>query len=135
MCYYLHRGRSMAGVSSTTKIIVELMRFAVMSGLTTSACSLFTLVAYIAWPNSLIFLAVDFILPKLYINSLLAMLNARSAERWVEAKEYSTDNSTLRFAPPTVSSGTSDAAGTSVNAALSIMERSHSNDGTDRSLS
>ncbi|KAK0488407.1 hypothetical protein IW261DRAFT_1602343, partial [Armillaria novae-zelandiae] len=34
MCYYLHRGRSMTGFSSTTKIIVGLMRFAVMSGLT-----------------------------------------------------------------------------------------------------
>ncbi|KAK0184957.1 hypothetical protein F5146DRAFT_1125345, partial [Armillaria mellea] len=130
MCYYLHRGRSMA-LCSTTKIIVGLMRFAMMSGLTTSACSLSTLVAYIAWPNSLIFLAVDFILPKLYINSLLAMLNARNAQRWDETKAYSTDNSTLRFAPVTVSSGTSDAAEMSANAALSIMERSHSSDGTD----
>ncbi|KAK0216618.1 hypothetical protein EDD85DRAFT_869657 [Armillaria nabsnona] len=133
MCYYLHRGRSMArsSTTSTTKIIVGLMRFAVMSGLTTSACSLFTLVAYIAWPNSLVFLAADFILPKLYINSLLAMLNARSAQRRAETKEYSTDNSTLRFSPPTVSSGTTDVAEMSVNAALSVMERSHSNDGTD----
>ncbi|KAK0207372.1 hypothetical protein IW262DRAFT_663352 [Armillaria fumosa] len=132
MCYYLHKGREMTGFSSTTKVIVGLMRFAVMSGLTTSACSLFSLIAYIAWPNSLIFLAVHFTLPKLYINSLLAMLNARKAQRQDETKEYSTYNSTLRFTHLTVSSGTSNAAGTSVNAALSVMERNHSNDGTER---
>ncbi|KAK0457252.1 uncharacterized protein EV420DRAFT_515191 [Desarmillaria tabescens] len=65
MCYYLHRGRLMApGISSTMKIIVGLMRLVVLSGLATSACSLFTLITYILWPNSLIFIAVDFILPK-----------------------------------------------------------------------
>ncbi|KAK0482730.1 hypothetical protein IW261DRAFT_1418256 [Armillaria novae-zelandiae] len=35
-CYYLHKGGTMTGFSSTTKVIVSLMRFAVMSGLTTS---------------------------------------------------------------------------------------------------
>ncbi|KAK0220665.1 hypothetical protein IW262DRAFT_1041830 [Armillaria fumosa] len=132
MCYYLHKGREMTGFSSTTKVIVGLMRFAVMSGLITSACLLFSLIAYIAWPNSLIFLAVHFTLPKLHINSLLAMLNARKAQRQDETKEYSTYNSTLRFTHLTVSSGTSNTAGTSVNAALSVMERNHSNDGTER---
>ncbi|PBK84116.1 hypothetical protein ARMGADRAFT_1088585 [Armillaria gallica] len=32
---------------------------------------------YIVWPQFLIFIAIDFILPKLYINSLLAMFNYR----------------------------------------------------------
>ncbi|KAK0226160.1 hypothetical protein IW262DRAFT_744270 [Armillaria fumosa] len=32
---------------------------------------------YTALPSSLIYIAVDFILPKLYINSFLAMLNRR----------------------------------------------------------
>ncbi|KAK0488405.1 hypothetical protein IW261DRAFT_133 [Armillaria novae-zelandiae] len=131
-CYYLHKGGTMTGFSSTTKVIVSLMRFAVMSGLTTSACSLFSLLAYIAWPNSFVYLAIHFTLPKLYINSLLAMLNARKAQRWDETKEYSADNSTLRFGHPIVSSGTSNTAGASANAALSVMERSHSNDGTER---
>ncbi|KAK0457328.1 uncharacterized protein EV420DRAFT_520710 [Desarmillaria tabescens] len=73
MCFYLHKGRSMTSFSSTTKIIIRLMRLVLVSGLATSACSLFTLVSYIAWPDTLIFVTIDFVMPKLYINSLLAM--------------------------------------------------------------
>ncbi|KAK0457265.1 uncharacterized protein EV420DRAFT_1689874 [Desarmillaria tabescens] len=73
MCYYLHRGTSMTSFSSTTKIIAGLMRLVVISGLATSTCSLLTLVTFVAWPKTLIFIAVHSILPKLYINSLLAM--------------------------------------------------------------
>ncbi|KAK0187532.1 hypothetical protein F5146DRAFT_713340 [Armillaria mellea] len=47
------------------------------SGLATSACSLFSLLSYAMWPKTLIFIAIDFILPRLYINSLLAMFNYR----------------------------------------------------------
>ncbi|PBK62994.1 hypothetical protein ARMSODRAFT_1024294 [Armillaria solidipes] len=43
-----------------------------------SACSLFTLISYVVWPDSLIFLGINFVLSKIYINSLLAMLNSRS---------------------------------------------------------
>ncbi|KAK0207366.1 hypothetical protein IW262DRAFT_662387 [Armillaria fumosa] len=63
MCYYLDKGTSMS-FSSTTKILVGLMRLAVISGLATSACSLLTLVAFMAWPKTLIFIAIHFILPK-----------------------------------------------------------------------
>ncbi|KAK0431979.1 hypothetical protein EV421DRAFT_128858 [Armillaria borealis] len=74
MCFYLHKGRSMTTFSNTTKTIVKLMRIVVISGLLTSTCSLLTLISYIVWPDTLIFLAIGtFILPKLYINSLLAM--------------------------------------------------------------
>ncbi|SJL16062.1 uncharacterized protein ARMOST_19577 [Armillaria ostoyae] len=136
-------------VYSTIKIIVGLMRLAVISGLATSACSLFTLVAYIAWPNSLIFLAVDFILPKLYINSLLAMqvslrwclindlilstrLNARNAQVREGAQERPVDGPKfLRFAPHTSRSGPSDSTETSVDIALSEMERGRSHARTE----
>ncbi|KAK0207350.1 hypothetical protein IW262DRAFT_659810 [Armillaria fumosa] len=74
MCFYLHKGRSMTSLSSTTKTIARLIWVVVISGLLTSMCYLCTLVAYIALPDSLIFIALGaFILPKLYINSLLAM--------------------------------------------------------------
>ncbi|KAK0481170.1 hypothetical protein EDD18DRAFT_1113021 [Armillaria luteobubalina] len=117
MCYYLHKGREMAGLSSTTKVIVGLMRFAVMSGLTTST-SLGQIVSFSSQSIS---------------PCRSSRLNARKAQRGDETKEcYSTDNSTLRFARLTISSGTSNAAGTSVNAAPSVMERSDSNDGTER---
>ncbi|PBK91873.1 hypothetical protein ARMGADRAFT_1013662 [Armillaria gallica] len=65
MCYYLHKGKSMTNLSSTTRTIVRLMRVVVISGLLTSTCSLLTLVTYIVWPDTLIFMAFGiFILPK-----------------------------------------------------------------------
>ncbi|KAK0184983.1 hypothetical protein F5146DRAFT_210875 [Armillaria mellea] len=53
------------------------MRLVIMSGATTSVCSLLVLLSVIAWPDSLIFLAFSMIISKLYLNSLLAMLNYR----------------------------------------------------------
>ncbi|KAK0190187.1 hypothetical protein F5146DRAFT_1122517 [Armillaria mellea] len=81
MCYYLHKSRESAAFSSTSKMLLGLMRLVVISGLATSTCSLITLITYLALPNSLIFLGIHFILPKLYINSLLAMLNSRKDHR------------------------------------------------------
>ncbi|KAK0442490.1 uncharacterized protein EV420DRAFT_1076177 [Desarmillaria tabescens] len=77
MCYYLHKSREASAFSSTSDMLYGLMRLVIISGLATSACSLLTLITYLAWQNSLIFLGVDLILPKLYVNSLLAMLNSR----------------------------------------------------------
>ncbi|KAK0203254.1 hypothetical protein DFS33DRAFT_1346234 [Desarmillaria ectypa] len=128
MCYYLNKGTSTTSFSSTTKIIIGLMRLVMISGLATSACSLFTLVAYIAWPDTLIFIAVDFILPKLYINSLLAMLNSRHAQMRPGTQEHTVDRpKILSFAPHTSSSGPSDSVQTSTDIILSVMERGHSN--------
>ncbi|KAK0488414.1 hypothetical protein IW261DRAFT_1602347 [Armillaria novae-zelandiae] len=121
MCYYLDKGTSMS-FSSTTKIVVGLMRLAVISGLATSACSLLTLVAFIAWPKTLIFIAIHFILPKLYINSMLAMLNARNVQRRKRSKGDLVNEKTPRFISRTSRSSTSDAARTKVNVPLSVME-------------
>ncbi|PBK81074.1 hypothetical protein ARMGADRAFT_815273 [Armillaria gallica] len=73
MCYYLHKSRTAMNVSTTACRVLNLMRLVIVSGLATSTCSLLTLISYIAWPESLIFLGIVFILPKLYVNSLLAM--------------------------------------------------------------
>ncbi|KAK0457283.1 uncharacterized protein EV420DRAFT_516925 [Desarmillaria tabescens] len=74
MCFYLHKGRSMTSLSSTTRSIARLIWAVLISGLLTSICYLLVLITYIVWPDTLIFIAVGaFILPKLYINSLLAM--------------------------------------------------------------
>ncbi|PBK59120.1 hypothetical protein ARMSODRAFT_1009864 [Armillaria solidipes] len=78
MFYYLHKSRAIILVPSTATVLLCLMRLVVMSGLATSACSLLTLISYIAWRKSLAFLGINFVLSKLYINSLLAMLNSRS---------------------------------------------------------
>ncbi|PBK91918.1 hypothetical protein ARMGADRAFT_192765 [Armillaria gallica] len=97
MCYYLDKGTSMTSFSNTTKMIVGLMRLAVISGLTTSVCELLTLVAFVAWPKTLIFVAIHFILPKLYINSMLVMLNARNVQRTTKNKGRSVNERTPRL--------------------------------------
>ncbi|KAK0221337.1 hypothetical protein IW262DRAFT_892368 [Armillaria fumosa] len=77
MCYYLHKSRSISEFSSTNSRLLVLMWFVLMSGLATSACSTIALITYIVLPNTLVFLGVEFLLTKLYVNSLLSMLNAR----------------------------------------------------------
>ncbi|KAK0435711.1 hypothetical protein EV421DRAFT_1908412 [Armillaria borealis] len=77
ICYYLHKSRSISEFSSTNSRLLVLMWFVLMSGLATSACSTVALITYIVLPNTLVFLGVEFLLTKLYVNSLLSMLNAR----------------------------------------------------------
>ncbi|KAK0435756.1 hypothetical protein EV421DRAFT_1215847 [Armillaria borealis] len=77
MCYYLHKSRVGIHFSLTADLLLGLMRLVLVSGAATSACSLLSIFTFIAWPKTMIFVAIDFILPKLYINSLLAMFNYR----------------------------------------------------------
>ncbi|KAK0194856.1 hypothetical protein F5146DRAFT_1023112 [Armillaria mellea] len=77
MCYCLDRGRTTSVFPNTIATLITLMRMILMSGFITSFYSVVILVTFLVWPNTLIFLGVDCLLPKLFINSLLAMLNAR----------------------------------------------------------
>ncbi|KAF9459532.1 hypothetical protein BDZ94DRAFT_1300501 [Collybia nuda] len=79
MCFYLIRSRS--GFAGTNNKIIIIVRMTLISGFLTSACSLAALIAYAAMPNNLVFLGIEFLLTKLYINSFLAMLNARQSVR------------------------------------------------------
>ncbi|KAK0187506.1 hypothetical protein F5146DRAFT_1059011, partial [Armillaria mellea] len=88
MSYYLHKSRAIILVPSTSTVLLRLMRLVLMSGLATSACSLLILISFIVWSKSLAPLGIHFVLSKLYINSLLAMLNSRS-------KHHSTSQSTV----------------------------------------
>jgi len=79
MCFYLARSRS--GFSGTNNKLVAIIRMTLVSGFMTSACSLAALITYGAMPDTLVFLGIEFLLTKLYINSFLAMLNARQSVR------------------------------------------------------
>ncbi|KAK0457539.1 uncharacterized protein EV420DRAFT_1548912 [Desarmillaria tabescens] len=70
MCYYLRKSRADMHFSSTADLLLGLMQLVLISGLATRSHKD---MQYVAWPKTLIFVAIDFILPKLYINSLLAM--------------------------------------------------------------
>ncbi|KAK0433890.1 hypothetical protein EV421DRAFT_1842519 [Armillaria borealis] len=90
MCYYLLKSRVATTFSSTTARLMVIMRFILISGLATTACSLIILITFLVSPDTLIFAGISFIIPKLYINSLLAMFNAR------DTKEHSSTSSVPR---------------------------------------
>ncbi|KII89435.1 hypothetical protein PLICRDRAFT_608002 [Plicaturopsis crispa FD-325 SS-3] len=75
MLHYLRGSRSEFKVTNSR--IGTLINYTLSSGLATSTCSTASLIMYTTMPNNLIFMAIDFLLTKLYINSFLAMLNAR----------------------------------------------------------
>ncbi|KAK0430959.1 hypothetical protein EV421DRAFT_1912321 [Armillaria borealis] len=54
-------------------------------------------IRFLVWPNSFIFIGINFILPKLYINSALAMLNARKSHKTKSGESHVPR--VLRFPP------------------------------------
>ncbi|KAK0226799.1 hypothetical protein EDD85DRAFT_958562 [Armillaria nabsnona] len=98
MFYYLHKCRDASSFSSTYTIVLGLMRLIVLSGFATSTCALLTLITYLVWPDSLIFLGIELVLPKLFINSLLVMLNFRP-ERWALVNCGPSGTQVMRFKP------------------------------------
>ncbi|EMD31415.1 hypothetical protein CERSUDRAFT_119794 [Gelatoporia subvermispora B] len=76
---YLSFRRLSDGVvfTSTDAIIHTLMVYSINTCLVTSICGICCLVTFSALPDTLIFIAFFFLLSKLYLNALLANLNAR----------------------------------------------------------
>ncbi|KAF8147697.1 hypothetical protein B0H34DRAFT_279842 [Crassisporium funariophilum] len=75
MCYYLRKSKG--GLTRLNSRISTIIQYTLSSGLFTSACSLSAMFSYILLPNTFVFLALEFLLTKLYVGSFLAMLNAR----------------------------------------------------------
>ncbi|KAK0445671.1 uncharacterized protein EV420DRAFT_1717429 [Desarmillaria tabescens] len=131
MCYYLYKSKATTGFSITASMLLGIMRLILVSGLATSVCSLLVLITYTTSLSSLFYIAVDFILPKLYINSFLAMLNRQ--------QEHQANNSRTQYEgysnPPVVHiSQTTESSieGTTVNIPLAEIQQSHSSDELDR---
>ncbi|KAJ7441112.1 hypothetical protein FB451DRAFT_1058314 [Mycena latifolia] len=75
MCYYLRKSKGKEwGLNSR---ISTLMQYTLSCGVFTSACSLACLFTFILMPTNLVFLALTYLLTRLYVNSFTAMLNAR----------------------------------------------------------
>ncbi|KAK1215296.1 hypothetical protein PQX77_022087 [Marasmius sp. AFHP31] len=93
MCYYLDK--SMHNTSAFKKSglnsrISALMQYTLGSGLLTSACSLSVLFTFNLMPNNFIFLALEFLVTRLYVGSFFAMLNARRSKRQEESERSTT---------------------------------------------
>ncbi|EED80647.1 predicted protein [Postia placenta Mad-698-R] len=65
----------------TDSLINTLMLYTVNTGIITSLCSLAAIIAMKTSPHTFIVAAVEFLLTKIYVNSFLAMLNARNSLR------------------------------------------------------
>ncbi|TBU45436.1 hypothetical protein BD309DRAFT_715918 [Dichomitus squalens] len=79
LCTILARCRT--GFRKTDSVVRTLIMYSINTGLLTSLCALSCLITYATMPNNFIFIAFYFVLPKLFLNSLLATLNAREALR------------------------------------------------------
>jgi hypothetical protein len=69
-----YRKTNFPGINSAISTIVA---YTVSTNLLTSICSLSVIILCATMPGSFTFLAVEFLLTKLYVNSYMAMLNAR----------------------------------------------------------
>ncbi|KAG2038663.1 hypothetical protein BDR03DRAFT_999227 [Suillus americanus] len=75
LCYLLATSRT--GFSSTNSFITKLMVYIINTGCLTSMCSMVAMITCAVMSTNLIFVAIEFLLAKLYVNSYLALLNAR----------------------------------------------------------
>ncbi|KAI0799692.1 hypothetical protein BC629DRAFT_190616 [Irpex lacteus] len=73
--------RAAAGRKQTRNVIHRIMIYAVSRGIITSVAALVELVALIVAPNSLWFMAAEYIVAGLYTNSFFSSLNSRKAIR------------------------------------------------------
>ncbi|KAI0724648.1 hypothetical protein C8Q72DRAFT_889705 [Fomitopsis betulina] len=122
LCYFLERCRTRSTSNGIDSTITLLMVYTLNTGVITSLCSLTAIVTMAALPTTFAVISVEFILTKLYVNSFLAMFNARSKLRGLgsivdgDALAHplsSTSSPTDRKAPafafsPTNSTGRSD---------------------------
>ncbi|KAG2159074.1 uncharacterized protein EDB93DRAFT_441706 [Suillus bovinus] len=75
LCYLLTVSRT--GFSSTDSMLTKLMAYVINTGCLTSICSMTAMITCAMMPQNFIFLGIEFLLAKLYVNSFLALLNAR----------------------------------------------------------
>ncbi|KAG2355644.1 hypothetical protein BDR07DRAFT_1364979 [Suillus spraguei] len=75
LCYLLTTSRT--GFSGTDSLITKLMVYVISTGCLTSVFSMAAMITCAVMPTNFIFLAVEVLLVKLYVNSYLALLNAR----------------------------------------------------------
>lgn len=81
MAYYLNKHRQRSGIRRTENLLEKLIVYVIGIGLLTSIFAIIVFVTWVALPKQLIFLTFHSIISKLYVNSLLVTLNARSGFR------------------------------------------------------
>lgn len=75
LCYLLATSRT--GFSSTDSFITKLVGYIISTGCLTSICSMSIIITSAVMPTNFIYIALQFLVTKLYANSFIAFLNAR----------------------------------------------------------
>ncbi|KAF8331822.1 hypothetical protein F5887DRAFT_56544 [Amanita rubescens] len=82
ICHLIYLSTPTLGMHRRTKsMLLVVIRYVLISGMLTSVCTLAGLICFCIMPGNAIALAIMFVATKLYINSYLAMLNARKSIR------------------------------------------------------
>ncbi|KAF9474515.1 hypothetical protein BDN70DRAFT_884733 [Pholiota conissans] len=79
MCLLLHK--SSAGTIKSETVLETLIQYFIGSGLLTSFAAILCIVLYVAQPDTLLYLGMEFSVTRLYANSLLAISNGRGRLR------------------------------------------------------
>ncbi|KAL4247645.1 hypothetical protein ABKN59_007657, partial [Abortiporus biennis] len=87
LCYQYMKKRT--GFKQTDSVLSILMRYAIHTALLTSVLAIASMITFLVKPNTMIFVAFFVILPKFFLNSVLATLNARDDLREKFQKENS----------------------------------------------
>jgi len=79
ICVLLYHSRS--GFKSSDSLVTTLMMYSINTGMLTSFCAMACCITFAIWPDTFIFMGIFFVLGKLYINTVLSVLNTRSSLR------------------------------------------------------
>ncbi|KAG1725019.1 uncharacterized protein EDB91DRAFT_118501 [Suillus paluster] len=91
LCYLLATSRT--GYIDTDSFITRLIGYSIYSGCLTSICSMASIITCAVMPKNFIFLSLQFLMAKLYVNSYIALLNAR---HYTQSNVNTTNFSELR---------------------------------------
>ncbi|KAG1753548.1 uncharacterized protein EDB91DRAFT_1242531 [Suillus paluster] len=94
LCYLLAASRT--GFSNTDSFITKLMAYTINTGCLTSLFSLTTMITCAVMPRNFVFLGLEFLVTKLYVNSFLALLNA---PYYLQAGANTTNSSEFHMRP------------------------------------
>jgi len=79
LCTLLWKSRTY--FQSTNSLLSTLIMYSVHTGVLTCTCAFACLISYATMPNNLVFIGIYIVTGKLYLNALLAFLNARTLLR------------------------------------------------------
>ncbi|KLO07737.1 hypothetical protein SCHPADRAFT_1001444 [Schizopora paradoxa] len=86
LCYWLNTSRN--GMFHMDAILDRIILYSIETGALTSTVSITALICVATMPRNLIFIAVHFVISKLYINMFLASLNTRNSLRGLKESRH-----------------------------------------------